>query len=221
MLLQNARTKFHESRFGCHASLMEYITAMKTRTGTPSFANPSRKRLCDDLGALRLKGDDMLHLHDDDMILWPLASSFYTITVQEREWIAQKFYQMSLHIHCYMSSAYSLHHEIGIICVSDDIGAKIPWLEPFLVLWDLIMDGAIIFITGWYPWYPPKQDIWFRRRVCKCPIPDEWFSCNFIYWYLRPWWCSEQISSYILLLKPLGCITTWSMLFGTIKISES
>ena len=45
----------------------------------------NRKRLCADLGVLRLKGDDMLHLHGDDMILWPLASSFYMITVQEHE----------------------------------------------------------------------------------------------------------------------------------------
>ena len=40
MLLQNIRAKIHESRFGCHASLTGYITAMKTGTGTPVFADP-------------------------------------------------------------------------------------------------------------------------------------------------------------------------------------
>ncbi len=42
MLLQNVRAKIHESRFGCHASLTGYITAMKPRTGTPAVANPHR-----------------------------------------------------------------------------------------------------------------------------------------------------------------------------------
>lgn len=116
-----------------------------------STSYTNRKRLCADMGLLRLKWDDMLHFHRDDMILWPLASSFYMITVQEHEWIAQNFVKC----HCTYTSKWFPRIFFIMRCVlsvvGDDIGAKVPWLEPFLVLWELMMDGAIYFITGQYP----------------------------------------------------------------------
>ncbi len=78
------------SDLGCHASLTGYsnTTAMKTATGIPVFAHPPHvpiERDCVLTWVYCVSNGMILHFHGDDMIMWPLASSFYMITVQEHE----------------------------------------------------------------------------------------------------------------------------------------
>ncbi len=61
-----------------------------------------------------------------------------------------KFYQMSLHIHCYMSSAYILYHEIGIIRGKRRYRGK-----------DTMVRAIFVLVRSDYGWrYPPTQDIY-------------------------------------------------------------
>ncbi len=105
----------------------------------------NKKRLCADMGLLHFMWDDMLLFHGDDMIMWPLASSFYMITVQEHEWITQNFVEY----HCTYTIAWvpRIFYIIWWLLpvVRDNIWAKMPWLQQFLVLWAQMMDCAIIF----------------------------------------------------------------------------